>query len=182
MGKKNIVFIAKSLDGYIADKEGNIDWLHSVPNPDHNDMGFINLMQEIDAVVMGRNTYEVVLNFEGDWPYSKPVFVLSNTLESIPERISDKVSLIKGTLQDILKQIHGKGYTKLYIDGGKTIQSFLRENLIDELIITTFPILLGGGSTLFGNLSRPINLEHLESKVFLNQIVQNHYRVINNNN
>jgi dihydrofolate reductase len=182
MGKKNIVFIAKSLDGYIADKEGNIDWLHSVPNPDHNDMGFINLMQEIDAVVMGRNTYEVVLNFEGDWPYSKPVFVLSNTLESIPESISDKVSLIKGTLQDILKQIHGKGYTKLYIDGGKTIQSFLREKLIDELIITTIPILLGGGSTLFGNLSQPINLEHLESKVFLNQIVQNHYRVIDNNN
>ena len=176
MKKKNIVFIAKSLDGYIAGKNGELDWLHSIPNPENNDMGYNDLMEEIDAIVMGRTTFETVCGFEGAWPYSKHVFVLSNSLKEVPEDLIKKVTLTKGNPKEILKTVHEKGYSKLYIDGGRTVQDFLKEDLIDELRITTIPILLGGGFSLFGDVAEPMEFEHIQSKVFLNQIVQNHYR------
>ncbi len=174
--KKNIVFIAKSLDGYIAGKNGELDWLHAIPNPTNNDMGYTALMEEIDAIVMGRTTFETVLGFGIEWPYHKHVFVLSNTLKEVPEELNKKVSLTNGTPHKILNKIHKEGYFKLYIDGGRTIQDFLKADLIDELRITTIPILLGGGFSLFGDLPKPMELEHIASKVFLNQIVQDCYR------
>lgn len=176
MKNKNIVFIAKSLDGYIAGKNGELDWLELIPNPDGNDMGYNALMDEIDAIVMGKTTYETVIGFGIDWPYQKPVFVLSRTLKNIPENLGDKVFLLAGTPHEILAKIHQKGFYKLYIDGGRTIQNFLAEDLIDELRITTIPILLGGGFSLFGDLPKSLEFEHLDSKLYLNQLVQNHYR------
>ena len=173
---KNIVFIATSLDGYIAGANGEIDWLHLIPNPENDNMGFNALMEEVDAVIMGRKTYETVIGFEGDWPYRKHVFVLSNSLKKIPDKLDGKVSLMNGNHRDILDQIHNGGYSNLYIDGGTTIQGFLREDLIDELRITTIPILLGGGFSLFGELQGSLEFELKESKLFLNQLVQNHYR------
>jgi dihydrofolate reductase len=176
MEKKNIVFIAKSLDGYIAGKNGELDWLESIPNPDNVEMGFASLMQEIDAIVMGRTTFEVVCHFSGDWPYTKPVIVLSNSLKEAPEKLNQRVSIMKGKPQEIIIELHKRGFFKLYIDGGRTVQGFLKADLIDELRITTIPILLGGGFPLFGDLDVPLEFDHIESKVFLNQIVQNHYR------
>ena len=176
MEKKNIVFVAKSLDGYIAGKNGELDWLESIPNPENIDLGFVSLMGEIDAVVMGKTTFEVVCSFGGEWPYNKHVFVLSNSLKELPEKLNKKTTLLKGSPQEILNNIHDKGYFKLYIDGGRTVQRFLKEDLIDELRITTIPILLGGGFPLFGALSKPMKFEHLKSTVFLNQIVQDHYK------
>ena len=175
MKRKNIVFIAKSLDGYIAGPNGELDWLHAIPNPENDDLGYNDLMTEIDAVVMGRTTFDTVLGFGGQWPYNKHVFVLSNSLKSLPLELNEKVTLTKGSPRDILNTIHRQGYNKLYIDGGRTVQDFLKEDLIDELRITTIPILLGGGFSLFGELTHPMEFEHIESKVYLNQIVQNHY-------
>ncbi|MCP3697740.1 MAG: dihydrofolate reductase, partial [Aliivibrio sp.] len=129
----------------------------------------------IDAMVMGRNTLDMVLSFGVDWPYSKPVFVLSNTMTSVPEGYEDKVFLVKGELKEVLKGIHAKGFKNLYIDGGVTIQNFLKEDLIDELIITTIPVLLGGGSPLFGDLEQPLNFKFVKSEIFLGAIVQNHF-------
>jgi dihydrofolate reductase len=176
MQKKNLVFIARSLDGYIADKNGGIDWLTSIPNPDHDDAGFGSFMDNVDALVMGRKTFETVCGFEGEWPYKKPVFVLSKTLNSIPEKYKSKAGLIGGTIPEVLKQLNNSGYNRLYIDGGVTIQSFLKEDLIDEMIITTIPILLGGGAPLFSTLSKALEFEHVETKVFLNQMVQTYYK------
>ena len=181
MDKKNSVFIATSIDGYIADKNGGIDWLNSIPNPDHIDMGYSEFTSQIDALVMGRSTFETVCDIDIDWPYQKPVFVLSNTLNETPKKFKDKAQLIKGTLTEILEQIHQKGYYRLYIDGGKTIQSFLKEDLIDDIIITIIPILLGGGSTLFSDLPRKLDFECIESKVYLDKVVQNHFRRIKEN-
>jgi dihydrofolate reductase len=175
MEYKNIVFIAKSIDGYIAGVNGELDWLNSIPNPDNDDMGFLELMDEIDALVMGRATFETVCSFGVDWPYNKHVFVLSNSLKVIPEKLKEKASLLNGDIKKILNIIHGKGYNKLYIDGGKTIQNFLKEDLINELIITTIPILLGGGISLFRELPESMEFNHKKTKVFLNQIVQSHY-------
>lgn len=176
MDKKNIVFIGKSLDGFIAGKNGELDWLEMIPNPENVEMGFTSLIQEIDAVVMGKTTFEVVCGFGGEWPYSKHVFVLSNSLQEVPEKLRNKVTLLKGSPREVLDNIHEKGYFKLYIDGGRTIQAFLKEDLIDELRITTIPILLGGGFPLFGELPEPLEFEHIESNVFLEQLVQNCYR------
>lgn len=175
MTGKNKVFIATSLDGYIADKNGAIDWLNTIPNPDHLDFGYHDFTVQIDALVMGRITFETVCGFDKEWPYQKPVFVLSNSLTEIPEKYRDKVELVTGDLTDVLKGIDQKGFKTLYIDGGKTIQSFLNEDLIDELIITIIPYLLGGGIPLFAELPQRLDFECVETKLFLGQVVQNRF-------
>ncbi len=172
----NIVFIATSLDGYIADKDGGLDWLQSIPNPDNLDMGWATFIDRMDALIMGRKTFETVCSFDCEWPYSKPVFILSNSIKSIPEEYEGKAEPIKGSLSAVIETIHKKGHKHLYIDGGLTIQSFLKEDLIDEMIITVIPILLGGGIPLFRELSKPVEFDHVKTEVFLNAIVQNHYR------
>ncbi|MGR5126118.1 dihydrofolate reductase family protein [Photobacterium swingsii] len=171
----NIVYIATSLDGYIADKNNKIDWLHEIPNPEGSDMGFSTFIDRIDALVMGRNTMEMVLNFDCEWPYPKPVFVLSNTMAEVPAGYEDKIFLVKGELKDVVGQINAQGFNNLYIDGGVTIQNFLKEDMIDEMIITTIPVLLGGGISLFGELAAPLKFKHIESQQFLGCIVQNRF-------
>lgn len=176
MKKKNSVYIATSLDGYIADKDGGIEWLDSIPIPDNEDMGYAEFNKGIDALVMGRTTFETILRFDVDWPYKKPVFVLSTSLREIPKSHREKAYLAKGTLAEILEQIHEQGYPCLYIDGGITIQGFLKEDLIDEMIITIFPVVLGGGISLFSELPKELVFELVDSKVYLNQLVQHHFR------
>ncbi|MBY5946687.1 dihydrofolate reductase family protein [Photobacterium rosenbergii] len=171
----NIVYIATSLDGYIADKNGNLDWLHSIPNPEGNDFGFADFMDRVDALVMGRNSFETVCGFDCEWPYSKPVFVISNSLKTIPNNYKDKAFLVNGELKDILTELNSKGFNDLYIDGGKTVQSFMAEGLIDEMIITTIPVILGGGTPLFGETASPVNFALKHSEVLLDTIVKNHY-------
>lgn len=175
METRNIVFIAKSLDGYIAGPEGELDWLNSVPNPYQEDVGLLPLMERIDGLIMGRNTFTMVCNLGGEWPYSKPVFVLSNTLKEIPEEYEDKAIIVNGPLHELINDLHSEGFYQLYIDGGITVQNFLKEDLIDEMIISTIPILLGGGIPLFGSLPKAMMFDHVESKVLLNQITQDTY-------
>jgi dihydrofolate reductase len=172
----NVVFIATSLDGYISDREDGLDWLHSIPNPDNLDFGFGAFMNRIDAIVMGRKTFEKVCSFGGVWPYPKPVFVLSNSLSSLPEEYEGKAKLISGPLDHVLATLHAWGHKELYIDGGSTIRGFLNHDLIDEMIITILPILLGGGAPLFGDLPESLGFEHVKTEVLLNAMVQNHYR------
>ncbi len=148
---KNIVYIGTSLDGFIATLDGGVDWLNEVPNPDQSDFGFQDFMDSIDAVVMGRKTYEKVLSFDCPWPYSKKVFVLSHTLKSIDSKLHDQVELMSGGILEIVKKLNDLGYKNLYIDGGTTIQSFLDLNLIDEMIITKVPVTLKEGIPLFKN-------------------------------
>jgi dihydrofolate reductase len=173
--QKNSVFIATSIDGYIADVNGGIDWLDTIPEINDIDSGYEAFTSQIDALVMGRVTYETVLGFDIDWPYKKPVFVLSNTITSISDELRGKVHIVKGSLNEILEQIHQQGYHRLYIDGGRLIQSFLKEDLIDEMVITIIPVLLGGGYSLFGEQSQMLTFKCIVSKHYLNSIVQNHF-------
>ncbi|WP_299556179.1 dihydrofolate reductase family protein [Seonamhaeicola sp.] len=176
MQRKNIVFLGKSIDNYIAGKNGELEWLDMIPNPDQLDMGYYDLMDEVDALVMGKNTFETVLGFDMEWPYKKHVFVLSNSLKGIPENLTGKVTLIKGDEKEVLDIIHNKGYHNLYIDGGKVVQNFLRQDLIDELRLTTIPIVLGDGIPLFDVLPKSLEFEHVKTDLFYNQIVQSHYK------
>lgn len=175
MQTKNSVYLGVSLDGFIATKNGGLDWLDMVPNPQGNDMGFAAFMNRIDALIMGRATFEVVDGFEGDWPYSKPVFVLSNKLRKLPVKYEEKAFLITGSPREILAELHGEGFRRLYVDGGHTIQQFLREDLIDEMILTQIPILLGDGIPLFGYLPKRLKFSLQSSSVYLKQLVQSHY-------
>ncbi|UDM64159.1 dihydrofolate reductase (plasmid) [Pseudoalteromonas piscicida] len=171
----NIVYIGASLDGFIADKNNHLDWLHDLPNPEGSDLGFADFMARVDAIIMGRNTFETIQGFDCDWPYNKPVFVLSNTLKEVPKAFADKVSLVQGELTDIAEQLAQQGFKNLYIDGGKTIQSFLQQDLIDELIITTIPTILGGGTPLFGKLNEPLKFKHVNAVRYLDCVVKNYY-------
>lgn len=175
MMRSNKVYIGTSLDGYIADKEGKIDYLDTIPPPEDSDMGWGNFMQGVDALVMGRTTFETVCGFDIEWPYKKHVFVLSNSLSEIPEKFREHASLVKGPLTEVLAQIHAQGHHHLYIDGGRTIQSFLAEDLIDEMVITIIPILLGGGAPLFGHLEEQLQFNCTHTERFSNGMVQNHY-------
>jgi dihydrofolate reductase len=174
----NVVFIGTSLDGYIADKDGGLDFLHSIPNPEQDDLGYLDFMNGIDALLMGRKTYETVLGFGGQWPYHKPVFVLSNTLSFLPVDLPEKIELVNGSIRQVVGEINSMGFEQLYIDGGKLIQSFLKEDMIDEIIITQVPILLGGGTPLFGDLPAHLTFELVGTKVLLNVMVQSHYKRI----
>ena len=169
----NKVYIATSVDGYISDKNNSLDWL---PNQDGEDLGYEKFIDSIDALVMGKNTFETVLGFGGDWVYTKKVFVVSTSLLTIPDNLATKVELINGTPDEIIELVQKQGYKNLYIDGGKTIQGFLQYGLIDELIITTIPVLLGGGSPLFGMLESYIELEHKTTKI-IKGLVQTTYIV-----
>jgi len=170
----NFVYIATSIDGFIADLDGGVDWLDEIPNPDDSDFGFANFINEIDALLMGKNTFEKVLTFD-KWVYDKPVFVLSNSLSAIPDHLTEKAEIIGGGIQDVINRLKGRGYQNLYVDGGRVIQSFLRENLIDELIITTVPIILGSGIPLFGEVDSHLKLKHKHTELFNNYLVKSHY-------
>lgn len=167
----NKVYIATSLDGYIADRNGGLDWL---PAPS-GDFGFEEFIDSVDALVMGRNTFEMVLKITNEWFYKKKVFVVSSSLKEIPKELEGKVELLDLTPKEIVSLLNEKGYHDLYIDGGKTIQGFLKDDLIDEMIITTIPILLGGGSSLFGELEEPVSFKCIETKLLAGTFVQSYF-------
>ena len=170
----NYVYIATSLDGYIATIDGGLDWLNESPNPEQSDYGFAEFMDGIDALVMGRNTFEMVVSF-GVWPYDVPVFVLSHSLERVPEGYADKAEIVSGNLHEIVERLEQRGYRRLYIDGGVTIQSFLQQDLIDEMIITRIPVVLGGGIPLFGELAHSLKFSHVQTDVYNNALVKSRY-------
>ena len=163
------------MDGFIAEADGGINFLDSIPELNEIDSGWNSFMEDIDALIMGRNTFEKILSFGIDWPYQKPVFVLSSKLKELPENLKGQVTLLKGSLETVVKSIHQKDYKNLYIDGGRTIQAFLKEDRIDEMIITTIPVLLGDGIPLFGHLEKGLHFDCISSKTFLQKVGQQHY-------
>jgi dihydrofolate reductase len=131
-------------------------------------------MERMDGIVLGRNTFELVLSFD-PWPYRKPVFVLSRTLKEIPAELQGKAELVSGPLKEVLDTLRSRGMTNLYIDGGKTIQGFLQQDLIDTLIITRIPIILGSGIPLFAEMDREIRFELIHTEMLNKDLVKSTY-------
>ncbi len=173
---KTIAYIAASLDGYIADPEGSVDWLNAIPNPEQSDYGFADFLSGIDAVLMGRKTFEVVQSF-GEWPYSKPVYVISTQLTDIPQGYEGRVQLVSGPLQQILERIEKETGPSIYVDGGTLIRSCLAKKCLSTLILTTVPILLGQGIPLFASSDQRISLTHRETEVLGAGLVKSTYTV-----
>ncbi|HSL44592.1 MAG TPA: dihydrofolate reductase family protein [Anaerolineales bacterium] len=175
MTVKISVYIATSRDGFIARKNGDIDWLSG--GQAGEDYGYAEFMSTIDHIVMGRNTYEKVLTF-GGWPYEKKVIVLTSRDLTIPSELGDRLEVLHSSPSELLHELERRGVQHVYLDGGVTIQRFLREGLVTEMTITTLPVLIGQGLPLFGPLDRDIKLELIRSESFKNGFVQSKYRLL----
>ena len=170
---KASVFVGTSLDGYIARPNGDLDFLPSDGGEPH---GYDEFMATVDALVIGRKTYETVLSF-GAWAYgAKPVFVLSTRpIASAPPGAI--VEGLSGPPDDIASRLAARGIGHIYVDGGDTIQRFLRAGLIQRLVITRVPVLIGSGIPLFGPLPKDIRLRHVATRSYVSGLVQSEYAV-----
>jgi dihydrofolate reductase len=171
------VFIAASLDGFIARPDGDIDWLLG-RDSGQEDHGYDAFIDTVDGLIMGRGTYEKVLTL-GPWFYRKPVVVLSRVLAgtAVPEALVGRMSFRDETPAQAMAHVAAEGWKRAYVDGGKVIQAFLRERLIADLIVTRIPVLLGEGLPLFGPVATDVALTHLSTRSFASGFVQSHYAV-----
>jgi len=168
------VFIGTSLDGYIARANGDLDWLPAGGGEPH---GYEEFMATVDALVIGRKTFETVLAFD-QWPYGqKPVFALS-TRPLAPAPQGAVLERMSGPPGEIMANLGARGIRHVYVDGGITIQRFLQARLIQRLIITRIPVLLGGGIPLFGPVEADILLRHVGTRQFASGLVQSEYQVL----
>lgn len=172
------VFIATSLDGYIARNDGAIEWLLERDDPSE-DHGYDAFIETIDAIIMGRGTFEAVRNIT-PWFYTRPVLVLSATLadQRPPAELEYKVRFSGKSPEQAMAMLEAEGCRRVYVDGGQIIQSFLRLGLIDDMTITQVPVLLGGGRRLFGPTPSDICLAHEATQTFPSGLVQSRYRVV----
>lgn len=171
------VFIATSLDGFIARQDGDIGWLLERDDPTE-DHGYERFIADIDVIVMGRGTYEAIRHLS-PWPYDRPVLLLSATLRQadLPPEHAGKLRITDQSPQAAMAMLAAEGYRRAYIDGGRVIQSFLRAGLIADLVITRVPVLLGQGRSLFGASGPEIALVHEQTESFASGLVQSRYRV-----
>jgi dihydrofolate reductase len=171
---KASVFIATSLDGFIARRDGSLDWLPADGGEPH---GYDEFIATVDTIVIGRKTFETVLTFDA-WPYeTKPVVVLSRTPSALRAPDGAVCDMMTGSPQEIVERLTARGLRHLYVDGGVTIQGFLEAGLIQRLIITRIPVLLGTGIPLFGPLSHDIRLEHVATRSYPSGMVQSEYLI-----
>ena len=157
------VFIATSLDGFISRTDGRIDWLEAQNGrvPPGEDCGYGAFYSRVDVLVLGRASFEKVLSFP-EWPYGpKPVVVLSSRPEQVevPDFLRGTVSVTDESPSGLLERLSTEGFKHVYLDGGRTIQSFLSEGLVDHLTVTLIPVLLGSGRPLFGPLPQDMGLK-----------------------
>ena len=167
------VYVGTSLDGFIARKDGDIDWLTPYASEEVVD-AYNRYMTRIDGIVLGKGTYEKVLTFPS-WPYEKKAFLLSTTIKHIPADLSDKVTLLSMEPKALLGHLSNMGLNRLYIDGGKVIQSFLKEDLVDELIISRVPVLIGSGIPLFDFIDADLHFKHVRTETASNGLVRSYY-------
>lgn len=179
------VFVGTSVDGFLARPNGDFDFLDDGGKVEH---GYEAFMASVDALVIGRGTFEVVLKFE-TWPYgSKRVVVLSSRpldlsqvrggVASQTTRSEVNVEQMSGEPREIAARLDAQGVRHAYIDGGITIQRFLRAGLIQRLIISRVPVLIGEGIPLFGVLDADVRLEHVATRSYATGLVQSEYTVV----
>ena len=177
MSAEVIVYIAASLDGFIARSDGSIDWLDVAGSEEAEQSmsDFLTLLDNVDCLVMGRKTFDTVKEFS-PWPYGTlPVIVLSSTLSSPPEIEGASIGIRSAQPADLVRDLEGEGFGRIYIDGGATIHGFLREGLVDRMTLATVPILLGSGRPLFPEMENELRFK-LESSVSLDSgIVKSTY-------
>jgi dihydrofolate reductase len=174
------VFLGMSVDGFIARLDGDLSWLDGGSDggaPDDGeggDFGFGEFVAGIDALVMGRGTYEVIAPY-AEWPYQgKPVHLLSTTFAADAD---PRLAGVHRSFDEAVAALSAAGYRRVYVDGGRTVHAFLRAGLIADLTLSRVPVLIGTGHTPFGELAADIPLEHVRTQTFGGGMVQTTYRV-----
>ncbi|MGZ5441945.1 MAG: dihydrofolate reductase family protein [Thermoanaerobaculia bacterium] len=171
------VFVGTSVDGFIARADGRLDWLPAGGGEPH---GYDEFIATVDAIVIGRNTFETVLAFDS-WPYGdKRVVILSSRPLDLSAAMArgGAVEQMGGSPAEVVARLAASGAHHVYVDGGITIQRFLREGLIDRLVITRVPVLIGEGIPLFAALPRDIRLDHVATRHYPSGLVQSEYRIV----
>lgn len=167
------IYIAMSIDGYIAKKDGNLNWLEYGHTGDE-DYGFKKFIDSVDALVLGRNTYEVVSGFD-KWPYEgKRVVVVSNTLN----KVRNEAELFCGQLTHLATMLHSEGIKHMWIDGGITVSKFLEAGLVDDITISVIAMVLGSGIPLFSTMNREHKCRLLSTQSYPSGLVQLKYEVV----
>lgn len=167
------VYIAISIDGYIARENGNLDWLETVALPDE-DYGYSKFLESIDAIILGKNTYEVAAQPD-EWPYKgKRSIVLSSTLKSVRE----DAQLYHGDLENLVLSLYKEGIRHVWVDGGKTISQFLELGLINTIILSIIPVILGTGIPLFQYIKKESFCRLVTTRSFRSGLAQLQYEVI----
>jgi dihydrofolate reductase len=168
------VFVGTSVDGFIARLNGDLDFLPEGGGEPH---GYTEFMAGVDALVIGRKTFETVAAFE-EWPYGrKRVVVLSSRAIDLSKVKGAVVEHMAGRPAEIIAKLAAGGARHLYIDGGITIQGFLRAGVIQRLIVTRVPVLIGAGIPLFGALPHDVRLRHVATRHFPSGLVQSEYHI-----
>lgn len=172
-------FIATSLDGYIARQDGKIDWLEiAAKNQAGEDYGYHAYMDTVSCVVMGRTSFERAAKYS-EWPYQgKQVIVLSRNLTKPPADFANKVDVYGGKIELLAVELQHFQVPKVAVEGALSIQSFIRAGLMDEIIITQVPVLIGRGLPLFAESAQDIPLRLVNSKSYASGFVQNYYRFV----
>jgi len=176
------VYIATSLDGFIARRDGSINWLNEAHAliPEGEDCGFAAFMDSVDTLIMGRKTFEQVISF-GQWPYGDtPVTVLSHNPVDIPSTLPGTVSSSSESPRALLERLSRQGVHHVYVDGGGRIQGFLVESLIDDITITRIPVVIGDDIPLFGPMENDLKLTHVSTKAYEFGFIQTTYQIDGN--
>ena len=171
------VYIATSLDGFIARENGDLDWLMEA-DPGDEEYGFDTFLSSVDALVMGRNTFDFVLG-TGEWAYGeKPVFILTSRELPLPADFKGNVESLDLDPVGVATELAGRGINHVYVDGGETIHSFIRAGLVRRIVITQLPVLIGSGISLFGDLSKDVDLKLIRYRAYDNGWIQIEYEVV----
>lgn len=170
------IYIAQSIDGYIARKNGEIDWLEYGHPGGDEDYGFKKFINDIDTLILGRNTYETVCGFRR-WPYKgKRVVVLSNTLI----RVREEAELFCGQLTDLTSKLGYEGVKHVWVDGGITLSKFLEANLVDDITISVIAMVLGSGIPLFSPMTREHKCRLVSTQSYPSGLIQLKYEILKN--
>lgn len=168
------VFVGTSLDGFIARRDGTFDFLSAGEGVPH---GYDEFVATVDALVIGRKTLETVLSFS-EWPYGdRQVIALSSRPLDL-SKIRGRVEQMSGLPSEIYSGLQSRGFKHVYVDGGITVQGFLRAGLIHRLVITRVPVLIGDGIPLFGSLPHDVQLRHIGTQTYSHGLVQSTYEVV----
>ena len=172
------VFMATSLDGFVARKDHSLDWLMK-QDSSPEDNGYDEFIESVAGLVMGSGSFKTVASFDA-WPYSKPVVVMSSSLSQadIPTELDGKVEITRLGPKELMDSLNSKGWTRAYVDGGRIVQSFIRAGLVDDMTVTFVPILIGNGLRLFGEIDSDIDLKLVTSQAFDSGLVSNHYKLL----
>ena len=172
---KASVFVGASMDGFIARPNGALDWLPHDAEPH----GYDEFIASVDTIVIGRKTFEIVLGFD-TWPYGKKLVVVLSSQHvdlSVAVARGGVVEQMRGSPTDIVSSLAARGVQHVYVDGGITIQRFLQAGLVNRLVITRIPVLIGEGIPLFGSVPKDVPLRHVVTRSYPSGLVQSEYEV-----